>query len=171
MGGVQASVRWDNEDRYMVEQMTVHYMNSTLPRACRNFSHPTWDPSPEHSQFVHRYGPLRPDIDGHSRVTCPQQRNPQSSRLLLTLTVHTLHQVVEDLKQCPQDGFIVTPLWEHTAWSLRARRLCQEYHVLKPTQHRDTMPTERAKPAFLFQSTATHKKAHPTRLTRKKHKE
>lgn len=91
--------------------------------------------------------------------------------LLLTLTVHTLHQVVEDLKECPQDGFLVTPLWEHNAWSFRARRLCQEYHVLKPTQHRDTMPTERAKPAFLFQRTATHKKAHPTRLTRQKHKE
>lgn len=56
--------RWGNADRYMVEQVPVHYRKCTLPRACRNFTNPTCDQSPEHAQLVHPYGPLRPNTDG-----------------------------------------------------------------------------------------------------------
>lgn len=79
-GGFQASVPWNNADYYIVEQVLVPYMKSTRPRACRNFSYFTFDPLSERAQFVHRYGPLRPNIEGDSHVTCSQQRNPQTSR-------------------------------------------------------------------------------------------
>lgn len=131
--------RWDSALRFMVEQVAVHYMKFTLPRACRNFIYPTWHPLLVHAQFLHCYGPFGPDTDGDSNVSCSGPHNPHSARLWLTPTVHTLDEVVSDPQQCFQDAVRVTPLWEHTTWFSRTRRLCQEYHVLKPTQQREAL--------------------------------
>lgn len=55
MGGIRSSVRRDNAEGSVHEQVPPNYMNRTLPTACRNFHYPLWEQLAGDHQLVQSY--------------------------------------------------------------------------------------------------------------------